>query len=409
MMFVMTVLMAACSNNDNPITPDGEGENIQNHAKTVLVYMAGRNSLSDVLASDLQEIKEGSLQIGEDDNLLVFVRRYNDSEQPWLARIKNGMVTDSVSLDDMGIVSSDGQNRASDPLVMEGVMHYAFSHYPATNDNYGLVLWGHACGWLFMNEVTEHRSRAYGLDNGSYIYSQDGRWINITTLAEILKGMPHMKFIMADCCNFMCLENLYELRTTCDYIIGSPAEIPDLGAPYEQIVPDMFADGAFYSGIIGKYYSSVSGTLPLSVVKTSEMDNLAQATRQAVQAVKAEIGDAYPDMTGIIHYYFTEMGIKFYPEYCIFYDAGDFIHTHAPEEVYQQWRQALNRAVVDCRMADRWDTDKIWRYMYSDFTVTEENYHGVSMFVSQDPSLGDYARYNEDIRQMEWYSAIGGI
>ena len=52
-------------------------------------------------------------------------------------------------------------------------------------------------------------------------------------------SMPHLKFIMADCCNFMCLENLYELRDVCDYIIGSPAEIPAQGAPYYDIVPSL--------------------------------------------------------------------------------------------------------------------------------------------------------------------------
>lgn len=27
------------------------------------------------------------------------------------------------------------------------------------------------------------------------------------------------------------------------------------------------------------------------------------------------------------------------------------------------------------------------------------------MFVPQDPSTGDYARYNEQIKQLEWYAA----
>ena len=40
---------------------------------------------------------------------------------------------------------------------------------------------------------------------------------------------------------------------------------------------------------------------------------------------------------------------------------------------------------------------------YSDFTVTEEKMHCVSMFIPQDPALSNYARYNEDIKQFEWY------
>ena len=235
----------------------------------------------------------------------------------WVARIKNGAVTDSVSLSDLGIRSSDGQNRASDPEVMEGVIHYAFSHYPATCGNYGLVIEGHGSGWLMKPEVERSRSRAAGVDFGNDSYSGDGRWINVPTMASILKRMPHLKFIMTDCCNMMCLENLYELRSVCDYMIGSPA---------------------FYSNIITKYYNATRGYLPLTAVKTSEMDNVARATRTALR-------------------------------------------TFAPADVYQQWSQVLNRAVADQRESARWATDKPWSMKYADFSASEEKMHGVSMFV----------------------------
>lgn len=68
---------------------------------------------------------------------------------------------------------------------------------------------------------------------------------------------------------------------------------------------DLFGDGNFYANIVDKYHKSVSGWLPLSVVKTSEMEQLAQATRQALQAVKENQEGAYADLTGLIHYYYT--------------------------------------------------------------------------------------------------------
>ena len=206
------------------------------------------------------------------------------------------------------------------------------------------------------------RSRAAGVDFGNDSYSGDGRWINVPTMASILKRMPHLKFIMTDCCNMMCLENLYELRSVCDYMIGSPAEIPDQGAPYDQIVTDMFAEGKFYSNIITKYYNATRGYLPLTAVKTSEMDNVARATRTALR-------------------------------------------TFAPADAYQQWNQALDRAIVDLRESAKWATDKPWSMKYADFSASEEKMHGVSMFVPQDPSRGNYARFNEDIKKMEWYAA----
>lgn len=399
---VMTVIMTACSNDDNVSEARRPAE--VSNAKTVLVYIAGGNDLSRAVEPDLKEMKEGSKQLGENDNLLVFVRRYNNGSQPWLARIKNGVVTDSVSLSDMGITSSDGEQRASDPVVMDGVMRYAFNHYPADNGNYGLVLWSHGSGWLLGKEVQRRTNRAFGVDFGNPQNSNDGRWINIPTLANVLKDLPHLKYIMFDCCCMMCLENLYELRSVADYLIGSPAEIPGQGAPYDKIMRDMFGDGDFYTGIIDKYYKSVREWLPLSVVKTSEMEQLAQATRNAMQAVKAEQDSTYADMRGLIHYYYTKSTGDFDPKNNIFYDAGDFFLKHAPQDVYQMWKQALDKAVIERRTATMWNVDKSWTEYYPDFTATDKKMHCVSMFVAQNPANSDYARYNEDIKQFEWYN-----
>ena len=93
--------------------------------RTVLIYMAGKNDLThnnshrNYVNEDLEEIKEGSRKLSSNDCLLVFVRRYlndNNLETPWLARIQNGEVTDSVSVRDMGIMKEDA--RACDPEVM---------------------------------------------------------------------------------------------------------------------------------------------------------------------------------------------------------------------------------------------------------------------------------------------------
>ena len=188
-------------------------------------------------------------------------------------------------------------------------------------------------------------------------------------------------------------------------MIDSPAEIPVPGAPYDQIVPDMFKDGDFYKTIIDKYYYNVGGELPLVAVKASEMENVAQATRNALVAVKENIGSGYADMTGVIHYFHLDDSGKFFPEYNAFYDAGDFMHTYAPADVYLQWRHALDKAVIERRMATRWATQKCWEKKYADFQVTEEKFHGVSMYVPQDPSKGSNAQFNEDIKSFEWYKA----
>lgn len=404
-------VFTACSENyldyeDNPIA---QGSAISyGNQRTVLVYIAGRNNLSLFAGYDLQELKEGSKQLAKDQALLVFMRRGYNDEEPWLARIQNGEIVNKVTISDMGI--NKDQLYVSDPEVMEQVISYAFSHYPSVNDDYGLVLWGHGSGWLIEEEVNPKGvSRGYGVDVGNYIYSTDGKWINIPTLNDVLGRLPHLKFIFADCCNFMCLESLYELRNVTDYIIGSPAEIPATGAPYQTVVPAMFEPTTFYHAITECYYKATEGELPLSVVKTSEMEHVAQATKRVFQSMD-ERESGYPDMTGMIHYnYLGDKREPFDPMYNIFYDAGNFIRSYATPEEYQQWKQALDQAVIEKYIAYSWDTIKGWQKFYTDFEVTEEIYHGVSMFVPQDASAehGEfYDSFNRNISQMQWFHAV---
>ena len=399
----------ACSS-DNEVLSE-VNDNLQLNAsryapaeRTVLVYLAGKNNLSQSLQTNLEQMKAGSRLIGN-NTLLVFVRRDMQGEKPWLARVNNGELTDSVSLDDMGFGKSNMQ--ACNPELMEQVMRYAFSHYPA--NEYGLVLGGHSTGWLIDEEPGQ--TRAFGVDNGDgYTYSRKNkRWMNVPTMARVLERVPHLKFIFADCCNFMCLETMYELRNVTDYIIGSPAEIPAEGAPYEQIIPALFEKNAFCSSVIDIYYRTQNGELPLSAVKTSAIDQLANATRYALDMVQAKIGNGYADTQGLIHYGYSGSSIQFHQEYNLFYDAGDFFRSQLSESDYLQWKQALDKAVIEKRFAKQWRTCMTWRYIYSDFEMTEEKYHGVSMYIPQDANTEYgiyYAQNNEDIKQLKWYQSV---
>ena len=383
-------LLSACSKDDD--------EQKTPQTRTVLVYMSAENTLSSYAEADLKEIMDASIQLTEDDQLLVWYDRAKKDELPWLARMVNGKLKDSVSIADMQISNKD--DYSSDPHVFEKVLTYAYSHYPAV-EGYGLVLWSHASGWLKADSIAY--SRAYGVDNGiNSSYSNNGPFLNIPTIRRILEGQPHLDFILADCCNFMCLESIYELRSVTDYIVGSPAEIPDPGAPYATVVPEMFKRQNAAKGIMQKYAECYQDALPLSVAKTSEMDALAEATNDVLKAIYSRLGMEYPDMTGLIHYYNESPG-RFYPYYNIFYDAGDFVKRYATDAEYKQWKAALDRVVIDKAFAKSWMVNKSWYTHYSDFEMTEERYHGVSMFVPQDPGFGYYKRYNNDIKMMAWW------
>ena len=384
-------LLSACCKDDEETIPQ---------TRTVLIYMSAENTLSYDSENDLEEIRKGSQELTNDDYLLVYYDRAKKDELPWLARIVKGQLKDSVSIADMQISEKD--EYASNPAVFEKVLSYAYSHYPATA-GYGLTFWGHASGWLREDSIAH--SRGYGIDNGTNSSSYDsGYWMNIPTLRQALEKQPHLEFILADCCNFMCLETIYELCEVTDYIVGSAAEIPAQGAPYDKVVPEMFKRKDAAKAIMTKYAESYKDYLPLSVAKTVEVDALAEATRTVLKAIYSRLDSEYPDMTGLIHYY-NEYRAQYHPYYNVFYDAGDFVKKYATEAEYKEWKEALDRVISDKIFSKKWDTNKSWYSHYSDFEMTEERYHGVSMYVPQDPDLGYHKRYNDDLKLFGWYYA----
>ena len=388
---ICLALLSACCKDDEETIPQ---------TRTVLIYMSAENTLSYDSENDLEEIRQGSQELTNDDYLLVYYDRAKKDELPWLARIVKGQLKDSVSIADMQISEKD--EYASNPAVFEKVLSYAYSHYPATA-GYGLTFWGHASGWLREDSIAH--SRGYGVDNGTNSSSYDsGYWMNIPTLRQALEKQPHLEFILADCCNFMCLETIYELCEVTDYIVGSAAEIPAQGAPYDKVVPEMFKRKDAAKAIMTKYAESYKDYLPLSVAKTVEADALAEATRTVLKAIYSRLDTEYPDMTGLIHYY-NEYRAQYHPYYNVFYDAGDFVKKYATEAEYKEWKQALDRVISDKIFSKKWDTNKSWYSHYSDFEMTEERYHGVSMYVPQDPDLGYHKRYNDDLKLFGWYYA----
>ena len=377
---------------------EDEGETVFD--RTVLVYMAGENNLSHYISGELEQMMEGSKTIGNRNRLIVYVDRASSKQMPFYARVHDGVVSDTV------FTKTD--TNTADPAVMEEVINTAFRNNPA--HEYGLVLWGHANAWFISRDsvaynataVTSARRRSYGGDTGNNSSGNAGRkWMNIPSMANMLRATGyHLRFIFADCCNFMCAENAYELRNVCDYLIGSPAEIPGEGAPYNTLVPAMFSQSETFYKLITDAYSA-QGYVPLTVVKSDGMPALADATRTLLHDIVPQITTNYIDMTGRVYYYDLND--------CALFDMKDFFKTYADKlEVggdYIQWLTALDKAVVYRKFASQWVTANHTNFW--DFDITEENTCGLSMFIPQSPYQGSYRDYNAFISKMAWYYAAG--
>lgn len=385
-------------------------------SRTVLVYISAENQLSEYSDRNISQMVKGSKKLDNKNHLIVYVDKATPNEMPYIAEIANGEIK-VVRTFDEDILSSD-------PREMRDIIKWTADNYPA--DDYGLVLWGHASGWIMEDSVatslTYGPRKAFGVDNGRNDKLSDvGKWLNISSMAQCIEETGiKFKFIFADVCCFQCVENVYELRNATEWLIGSPAEIPGYGAPYDAIMPYMFSTSPnFYKGMIDEYekfYASISvnGTVysvPLSAANTSEATSLVQAANQIWG--KMPIKNISAD--GCI-YYFGRYYIagKGYDSNNIFYDAYDIVRANTDAATAEAWNNALDRMIA----YSSFNTNRIWlssyvnyfknqHVIFSDFTITHEKMKCISMFVPLRVYDNGNAQYNEMIKSTAWYYASG--
>lgn len=414
------LLFVSCSSDDETSYTDTKV------SRAVMIYMAGENNLTHyngyrALQTDLAEIVEGSKKLTNNQRLFVFVDSLGTNSQrrgkPYIIEVHGGKTT--------LMKQYDSEFYSCDPDKFREVISWMTTNIKA--DGFGLVLWGHATGWLVEPDtIVSSSHRAYGGDtngdvNGDtsgYLDTKDSRWMNITQMAQALTGLPKFDYIFNDCCNMMCAEVGYELRNVTNYLIGSPAEIPGYGAPYDLIIPELYKNGSsLYKGIIDTYYnyyleayknygSSLSGySVPLSVIDTKYIADLATATRN----ILSEFTDGYPTAPSAP----DQSGVAMYQGYDspVLYDMRAFIKKHVSASSFQQWDKAYQTAVPYYRMSMKWMTIydgfrgsfNLWGAMDS-FDQDASLYGCVSMFIPQDMTTyytGHYA-YNKTANNFEW-------
>ena len=359
-------------------------------SRTVLVYIAGDNSLSRFASEDLNEMIEGMQSVDDNrNNLLVYMDKGSNPKLIRLRKDKDVVVQDVIA-------TYDAQNSV-DVDVMKNVFTTAFSHYPA--DSYGVVFWSHGDGWLPYNNPS---TRWWGQDGGS-------NYMDISELKDVLRNAPHLSFLLFDACFMQSVEVVYELKEHADYIIGSPTEIPAPGAPYQKVVPAMFANNASATDIAKAYFefyadeNLYTGKLPynwglgdpwtagvsVSVVNTSMLEQLAKSSSEIIpKYIKGRQAIA---TSGILCY--DCRSSKYY------YDFDGLIRSLGSEtSEYEAWKAAYDAAVV------------YWK-------TTPNNYssYGGSFSMNGSAGLSTYIfrqSYEEEInpfyrQSIQWYSAAG--
>lgn len=371
--------------------PASSGEVLQPKAeaeRTVIIYMAADNNLTEIVRGDTAEMIKGKGLIPENVNFVIYLD--DNTHKPALYELsaKNGMK--KLKESDEEHCSTDGETMLK---VLREIQHY----FPARH--YSITFWSHASGWV-------PKRNTFGVDvtPGTTTKEQE---MEIPVLRDVLSQLPKLDYIFFDACFMQCIEVAYELRHCADWMIGSPAEIPGPGAPYDKIMKALCEGDAkgieegYDNGYPGTYNgdSIYTGVL-LSCIDLSELEPLAQATGRLITPFY--MNQTQPSTYGF-QPYCNNWWRPHLTKYTYCFDMRTTMRRLLSEEDYTSWMEHFDRAVPIRTYSSRtWLTDYLCDNPYIEDTTC---YGGVSMFMP----MKEYEPYgwNGEFQKTSWYAATG--
>lgn len=431
---LVLLILGSCSKDESGDMPRPEKHK---YGRTVLVYAAARNSLgfeqnrerpSSNFRSDSLEIMDGARYIPKGDRMLIFV---SDALNPRLYEVSSGSKAPRL------VRTWDNHPLATDVATMSDVIRWVASEYPS--DDYGLVLWSHATGWIPSGRYVQEQKtttaalpsavsvKSFGIDvgedgdlrNDRAVAGQMPYEMELDDLKQALRaGGVKFNYILFDCCLMQNIEVLYALRDAADYIIGSPMSISAEGGFYTDLVQKGFFSSDVRD-IAETYYHAINGDSPLisrdpfgiamSVVRTDRLEAFARAMKYDIMPLTSLVGRKSPDLSDVLYYHLYQSRYYYRPH---FYDIRMGMKALLADkpEVYTRFCNALDEILVV-----RYSTSSVlqgqrnWSSYYVDVPAEAAC---LSMFFPQDiyttnAILTRAGDYNEQIHHTEWYEACG--
>ena len=359
--------------------------------RTVLVYMAADNSLSSYTWDDIDEMVLAAGDIPKNSCLYIYVD--DKHNMPRILSIEQQEEGNTYKT----IHQYTEEHNSGDPETLGLVMEWIINNSPS--ESYGLVLWSHGTSWMPTKSGVQ-RAICQDTQNDS------NSWMNIDELSHTLKGFPKLEFIFFDACFMQAIEVSYELRQAAHYLLGSPAEIPGPGAPYDRIIKSLFSTPFDANEVIYQYYEHYS-TYPegygvvLSAVDCSYIEDLLRINSEMItKYIHAENEEM--DLSNIQKYVLKhndkKNSIHFRPAY---HDMNAYMKNILSENDYIRWKAVFDKTVPYRYTTSHW-LSKL-EYGERRLSVDIANYGGLSCFI---PS-SIYPNLNEAFRATSWYKASG--
>ncbi|MCD8101553.1 MAG: clostripain-related cysteine peptidase [Alistipes sp.] len=274
---------------------------------------------------------------------------------------------------------------SSDPAFLKEVLNDVNRLFPA--DVMGMCVLSHASGWL-PTDLFGKPSRSLIDDNGSYM-----------ELTDFADTIPYkLDYLIFDPCFMAGIEVAYELKDKADYIIASPAEVVVPGFDYSKMMGRLFKSSlteADLAGVAKDFYTMfANGVYPnpdynaatVSVVKTSELDALAEYVRQydLLPWLQTE-----PYLGAVQNYHPT----RYY-----YSDMEDLVRKMYGEGSAEAegFAKFFYKAVID-----KYNTD----HYYSDYNKAANKidyFSGLTVYIPR----AAYTNLNEYYKNLKWYRDV---
>lgn len=306
----------------------GEEKEFETKEKTVLVYMAGNNNLSEDAIKNIEQMKKGYIP-DKDGNIVIYSHVAEDPNHPVLMHLRQAEgqpVLDTVYR--FPYQSSVATESLTSAMKVTQTM------FPA--DEMSLILWSHGLGWVPVGYYADSPSPdddLYGenfapviherMPNSYFGHDYIGDSLNVPGMevTALAKAIPYeLEFLIFDACNMGNVEVAYQLRNKTKYVISSPAEILTDGFPYNRIMQHIFKEKSDLKAVAQEYYNyymyeSSNRSATISLVDCSRLGELA--------AVTADIFNIYRDRIISLKKSDIQTFSRFGKHW--FHDFGDFI------------------------------------------------------------------------------------
>lgn len=208
---------------------------------TVFVYMAGDNSLSGAVTTDLNEMEAGLNSDRVRFVALVDQDRQGDSKIVEIQRDPGGFNYNFVSkvIDDGGaVIPASHEANTGDPATLEKFMSWGVKNYPSKRSM--MVMWNHG-GGAFADPA---HLKSFCWDD-----SANNAHLNLVDfwrVAQRLSSKAKFDIIGFDTCLLGHLETAFQLRDLGSFLVSSEKTEPGNGWDYEALAKTLSKNPAMY-------------------------------------------------------------------------------------------------------------------------------------------------------------------